>query len=92
MGLIYKPFGLLLGVVAGLVGKRISDWVWTKFDEEEPPKGITEQATWPKILGAAALQGMIFKLTRVVVDRYGAMGWAYLTGVWPGPKRPDLDE
>ena len=35
---------------------------------------------------------MIFKLTRVVVDRYGAIGWHYLTGSWPGEKRPDPDD
>ena len=40
-------------------------------------------------MGAAALQGVIFKVTRVVVDRYGAIGWRYLTGFWPGEKRPD---
>jgi hypothetical protein len=28
----------------------------------------------------------------VVVDRYGAVGWNYLTGAWPGEKRPDPDE
>ena len=27
--------------------------------------------------------------TRFVVDRYGAIGFNYLTGVWPGQKRPD---
>ena len=43
-----------------------------------------------KIVGAAALQGVIFKVTRVVVDRYGAVGWRYLTGLWPGEKRPGL--
>jgi hypothetical protein len=32
---------------------------------------------------------VIFKTTRVVVDRYGARGWYYLTGAWPGEKRPD---
>ena len=42
-----------------------------------------------KILGAAALQGVIFQTVRVAVDRYAAMGWRYLTGIWPGEKRPD---
>jgi hypothetical protein len=37
------------------------------------------------------VQGVIFKVTRVVVDRYGARGWSYLTGTWPGEKRPDPD-
>jgi hypothetical protein len=92
VGLIYKPFGIILGIMAGLLGKRLFDFAWTKIDDEEPPKGTTEQAPWVKIIGAAALQGVIFKVTRVVVARFGARGWAYLTGVWPGEKRPDPDD
>jgi hypothetical protein len=92
MKLLYKPIGLTLGILSGLVGKKLFDFVWTKIDEEDPPKGTTQQAPWAKILAAAALQGMIFKSTRVVVDRYGAVGWNYLTGSWPGEKRPDPDE
>ena len=30
--------------------------------------------------------------TRALVDRHGAKGWYYLTGAWPGEKRPDPDE
>jgi Protein of unknown function (DUF4235) len=89
MRLIYRPIGLILGILSGLVGKRIFDFVWTKIDDEEPPKGTTQYAPWVKMLGAAALQGMIFKSTRVVVDHYCAAGWNYLTGVWPGEKRPE---
>ena len=39
----------------------------------------------------AAIQGVIFRVTRFVVARYGAIGFRYLTGVWPGEKRPDPD-
>jgi hypothetical protein len=92
VGLIYKPFGIILGILAGLLGKRLFNFAWTKIDDEDPPKGTTEQAPWVKIVGAAALQGVIFKVTRVVVDRFGARGFAYLTGIWPGEKRPDPDE
>jgi hypothetical protein len=92
MGLIYKPFGMLLGILAGLLGRRVFDYAWTKLDDEDPPKGTTEETSWAKVLGAAAVQGVIFKTTRVVVDRYGAMGWRYLTGTWPGEKYPDPDE
>jgi hypothetical protein len=91
MKVIYRPIGFILGILAGLVGKRLFNLAWTKIDEEDPPKGTTQQATWVKVLGAAALQGVIFKTTRVVVDRYGARGWYYLTGTWPGEKRPDPD-
>ena len=89
MGLIYKPFGILLGIVAALLGKRVFNFAWTKVDDQEPPEATTEQTTWARLLTAAAVQGVIFKVVRVVVDRYGAIGWRYLTGVWPGEKAPD---
>ena len=92
MKLLYKPIGLILGILSGLIGKKLFDFVWTKIDDEEPPEGTTQQADWSKILAAAALQGMIFKSTRVIVDRYGAVGWNYLTGSWPGEKRPERDD
>jgi len=85
--LLYKPFGFIAGIVAGLIGRNAFDVAWSKIDKEEPPKGTTESAPWAKILGAAALQGVIFQTTRVVVDRYAATGWRYLTGFWPGEKR-----
>ena len=92
MGVIYKPFGIILGLLGGLLGKKVFDFVWTKIDDAEPPKATTEEASWPRLLGAAALQGVIFRVTRFVIDRYGAIGFNYLTGVWPGEKRPDPDE
>ncbi len=92
MKLIYKPIGIVLGVLGGLLGKRLFDFVWTKIDDEDPPKPTTQEADWGKILVTAALQGMIFKATRALIDRQGARGWYYLTGAWPGEKRPDPDE
>jgi hypothetical protein len=92
MKLIYKPIGITLGILAALIGKRAFNFAWTKIDDEDPPKATTEEADWPKLLTAAAVQGVIFKVIRVVVDRQGARGFQYLTGVWPGEKRPDPDE
>ncbi len=89
MKLIYKPIGIVLGILAGLLGRRIFNFAWSRIDDEDPPKPTTEAAPWSKVLAAAALQGMIYRITRVVVDREAARGWAYLTGVWPGEKRPD---
>ena len=91
MKLLYKPFGIIFGILGGLAGKRLFEYVWTKIDDEEPPEATTEEARWAKIIASAALQGMIFKATRAVVDRQGAKGWYYLTGAWPGEKRPDPD-
>jgi hypothetical protein len=89
MKLIYKPIGLLLGLAAGAVGRAIFAKVWGLVDDEEPPKPTTELTSWPKVLLAAALQGVIFRTTRVAVDRAGATGWRNLTGSWPGEREPD---
>lgn len=89
MKLIYKPFGLILGLLSGLVASKLFNALWGVFDKEEPPKPTTRETSWPKVIGAAAMQGVTFKVVRAVVDRKGAEGFAYLTGSWPGPKKPD---
>lgn len=92
MTAIYKPIGIILGLIAGQIGKKLFNFVWTKIDDEAPPKPTTQDTSWAKILTSAAIQGMILRTTRAVVDRYGAKGWSYLTGVWPGEKRPDPEK
>ena len=92
MKALYKPIGLTMGILSALISTRIFNFLWTKIDDEDPPTGTTQQAPWGMVIAAAALLGVIFKTTRVVVDRYGAQGWYYLTGSWPGEKRPDPDE
>ena len=89
MKVIYKPIGIVLGLIGGILGKRAFNAVWTRVDEEKPPKATTKEATIAKVVGAAAIQGLVYKVVRVVVDRAGARGWERLTGRWPGEKRPD---
>jgi hypothetical protein len=89
MKLIYKPFGIIFGIFAGLLSKRIFDFIWSKFDDEEAPKATTKEVSTTKVVSAAALQGLVFKGTRAAVDRYGARGFYKLTGSWPGPKTQD---
>jgi len=92
MTLIYKPIGIILGILGGLIGKRVFKFIWTKIDDEDPPKPTTQEADWSKVLVTAALQGLIFKATRAAIDRQGAKGFHYLTGAWPGEKRPKPEE
>jgi hypothetical protein len=89
MKLLYKPFGIVLGILAGLLSKKVFEAVWGVFDEAEPPKPTTQEAEWGKVLAAAAVQGVTFKVTRAAVDRAGAKGWDHLFGVWPGPKHQE---
>lgn len=89
MKVLYKPFGIVLGILAGLLSKTVFNFIWARFDDEEAPKPTTEEAPLVKVLGAAALQGMVFRTVRAAVDRKGAEGFAHLTGTWPGDKRQE---
>ena len=64
MKLIYKPFGIVAGIVGGLLARRVFDAVWSRVDDAPPPRATTEQASLPRIVGAAALQGATFADTR----------------------------
>ena len=84
MKLIYKPLAIILGLVSSQVAKKLATKLWAVVDDEEAPKPTTRQATWGKILAAAALQGVTAKVVRALVDRSTAKGFANLTGSWPG--------
>jgi len=89
MKLIYKPFGIVFGILAGVLSKRLFETLWGVIDRRDPPGPTTQRATWPQVLGAAAVEGITFKVTRAAVDRAGAKGFERLTGAWPGEREPD---
>ena len=89
MKLLYKPFGIFFGLVAGFLSKKLFDQIWSWIDDGDPPKPTTEQTSWSKVLAAAFVEGVTFKVTRAAVDRAGAASFNHLTGVWPGEKAPE---
>lgn len=91
MKLMYKPFAVVLGLIAGFLSKKIFDQVWGLIDDREPPKPNTERATWPKVLAAAAVEGLTFRVTRAAVERAGAKAFAGVTGAWPGEREPEVE-
>jgi hypothetical protein len=86
MKLLYKPFAMLCGILAGALSRRIARALWRLVDAEEPPTPTTADAPLSKVLGAAAIEGLAFSVTRAAVDRAGAHGFARLFGVWPGSR------
>jgi hypothetical protein len=86
MKLLYKPVAVVCGLIAGALSRRIAQALWRLVDEEAPPTPTTERAPLAKVLGAAAIEGLAFSVTRAAVDRAGARGFARLFGVWPGER------
>ena len=92
MKIVYKPFGIALGIAAGIISQKLFNAVWGVFDKEEPPKPTTEDAAWAKVIAAAAVQGVTFRVTRAAVDRLGAEGFRHLSGIWPGEKHQEKSQ
>ena len=81
----YKPLGLALGAVSGVLAGGVFKQVWKKFGHEgDAPDATDEQRSWREVLPAAVLQGAIFAGVKAAVDRGGAVVARRLTGTWPG--------
>jgi hypothetical protein len=89
MQLAFRPIGIILGILSGLVGKKIFDFIWAKFDEEEPPNPEHREVDWAKFVSAMVVQGAIFRLVRGLVDHHSRRAFAGLTGTWPGQEAPE---
>jgi hypothetical protein len=61
--------------------------VWTRIDERAPPRATTEDASFQKVVGAAALEAATTAAIGAAVDRATARTFHYLTGIWPGVHR-----
>ncbi len=82
---LYKPIGLVLSVLSGVLASFVFSKVWQAVTgEEDAPKATERHRGWGDVLGAAALQGAVFGLVKAGVDRGGASGFRRLTGTGPG--------
>jgi hypothetical protein len=87
--LAFIPFSIAAGLVAGLLGRKLTDLAWGAVDDEEPPAPDHRDVSWPRLTAAAAIQGAAFSASRAVADHAARRGYARLTGRWPGEGEPD---
>ena len=87
MKILYKPFGIIAGLIGARIAKAIFGALWDRIDQDAPPQPTTEQASLSKVIGAAALEAATMAGIGAAVDRAGARAFHYLTGIWPGETR-----
>ncbi|MFF4186628.1 DUF4235 domain-containing protein [Streptomyces sp. NPDC001691] len=81
----YKPVGLVLGAVSGMLAGLVFRQAWKGIAHEgDAPDATDEDRTWREVLLAATLQGAIYAAVKATVDRAGATATRRLTGTWPG--------
>ena len=85
MKLLYKPVGMLVSVLGGVLAGAVFKRAWkVTAGEEEAPQATDARRGWREVLLAAALQGAIFGLVKAAVDRSAAEATRKVTGTWPG--------
>jgi hypothetical protein len=87
--LLFIPFSIAGGLVAGLLSKKLFDLAWRMVDEEEPPEPEHREITIGKLAAALALEGAIFRMVRGLADHGSRRGFHRLTGSWPGEEEPE---
>jgi hypothetical protein len=82
--IIYRPVGMLVGVLGGLLATTAFNKVWGMVaGVDEAPDPTDKRASWGQVLLAATIQGAIFGVVKAAVDRGGAAGYRKVTGEWP---------
>jgi hypothetical protein len=87
--ILFIPVSIAGGLLAGLLGKKMFEGLWSLFDKEEPPDPKDRDASWKKVLPALLLEGAIFRAVRGVVDRASRKAFTKATGSWPGDEHPE---
>ena len=87
--LLFIPFSIVGGLLAGALSKKVFDLAWGLVDDEEPPEPEHRDTSWAKLAIAMALQGAIFRMVRGLSDRGSRIAFCRLTGAWPGEEEPE---
>ncbi len=86
---LFVPFGVLGGVLAGIAGKKICAGLWSAVDDELPPDPKRRDVAWQKLILALLLEGAIFRAVRGLFDHGARQAFRKLTGTWPGEESQD---
>jgi hypothetical protein len=86
---LFIPFSILGGIIAGLIAKNLFERAWGVIDKEEAPDPKHREVEWRKLIPALMLEGAIFRAVRGVADHLARRSFTRATGQWPGEERPE---
>ncbi len=91
MRILYKPFAIIAGIFARLLGRSLFRTLWSRIDEQPPPEPLVGDSSMAKVIGARALQAGVMAGAAALVERSAARAFHHLIGIWP-KKPPDPDD
>jgi hypothetical protein len=89
--ILFIPFSVVGGLLAGFVAKKLFDLAWGMVSDEEAPEPEHRRIPVGKLLLAAGIEGAIFRATRAAADHGSRRAFATLTGTWPGEEEPERE-
>jgi hypothetical protein len=89
--LVFLPFSVGSGLVAGVIAKKLAAGVWRLVDDQEAPKPEHRDVDGVKLVAALLIEGAIFSVVKGLVDHGSRHGYARMTGSWPGDERPEQE-
>ena len=92
MRLFYKLFAKITGGFAARIGKSVFKSVWSRIDEEEPPKPTRLDASLSKVVGGQTLEAATMAATAAIVERATASTFSYLFGISPEPEPKEKEK
>jgi hypothetical protein len=87
--IVFTPVSVVLGLIAGIIGQKIFEKLWSVVDDQEPPSPEHREFSWPKLVAALLVEGAIFRLVKGITDHGARRAFAKATGTWPGEEAPE---
>ncbi len=76
--------GFPIILLAGIIGQKVAAKLWSQVLGSEPPDTAQEGVRWPQLIPAAIVEGTLYKVARMAIDRGLRTAIARSTGTWPG--------
>jgi hypothetical protein len=90
--ILFMPFRLVGGLLAGAVATKAFERAWRLIDKEQAPDPEQREISLGKLAAALVLEGAIFRVVRGLFDHGARVAFRRATGAWPGEERPEQDE
>lgn len=87
--LMFMPFRLIGGMLAGVVAAKLFERIWSIFDKQDAPDPESREIPIPKLLAALVIEGAVFRGVRGLFDHGSRVAFSRMTGRWPGDERPE---
>lgn len=87
--ILFLPFSILSGLIAGFISKKLFEQIWGLIDKEEPPESKHRRISLVKLIAALVLEGAIFRAVRGLTDHHSRKAFTKVTGTWPGEEEPE---